>query len=118
MLHGSAAAVALLGGGGRRGGGASCRAESVQLPSPLPTPPRLLIPARLPAARPQVNRILAAHKAKNKLPIQYKIGPDPSSIDSCMVRGLAGGGQASKGGGSPHQAPQPCRLASLPRPVG
>jgi hypothetical protein len=29
----------------------------------------------------EVNRILAAHQKKNKLPIQYKIGPDPSSID-------------------------------------
>ena len=29
----------------------------------------------------EVNRILAAHAKKNKLPIQYKIGPDPSSID-------------------------------------
>ncbi|KAL4426062.1 hypothetical protein ABPG77_007858 [Micractinium sp. CCAP 211/92] len=36
----------------------------------------------------EVNRILAAHKAKHKLPIQYKIGPDPSSIDSCMVGGI------------------------------
>ena len=35
----------------------------------------------------EVNRILAAHQAKNKLPVQYKIGPDPSSIDSCMVGG-------------------------------
>ncbi len=43
-------------------------------------PPSLDAPA-------QVNRILAAHKTKNKLPVQYKIGPDPSSIDSCMVRG-------------------------------
>lgn len=36
----------------------------------------------------EVNRILAAHQNKNKLPIQYKIGPDPSSIDSCMVGGI------------------------------
>lgn len=36
----------------------------------------------------QVNRILAAHARKNKLPIQYKIGPDPSSIDSCMIGGI------------------------------
>lgn len=34
----------------------------------------------------EVNRILAAHKTKHNHPIQYKIGPDPSSIDSCMVR--------------------------------
>ena len=34
----------------------------------------------------EVNRILAAHKNKHNHPIQYKIGPDPSSIDSCMVR--------------------------------
>ena len=33
----------------------------------------------------EVNRILAAHKSKGKHPVQYKIGPDPSSIDSCMV---------------------------------
>jgi len=35
-----------------------------------------------------VNRILARHKAKHNHPIQYKIGPDPSSIDSCMVGGM------------------------------
>ncbi|KXZ46746.1 hypothetical protein GPECTOR_41g711 [Gonium pectorale] len=36
----------------------------------------------------EVNRILAAHAKKNKLPITYKIGPDPSSIDSCMIGGI------------------------------
>ena len=36
----------------------------------------------------EVNRILAQHKVKGKHPIQYKIGPDPSSIDSCMVGGM------------------------------
>ena len=36
----------------------------------------------------EVNRILAQHKIKNKLPVQYKIGPDPSSIDSCMIGGI------------------------------
>lgn len=35
----------------------------------------------------EVNRILAAHQNKGKHPVQYKIGPDPSSIDSCMVGG-------------------------------
>ena len=33
----------------------------------------------------EINRILAAHKVKGGHPVQYKIGPDPSSIDSCMV---------------------------------
>eukprot|EP01026_Neomeris_dumetosa_P054152 TRINITY_DN485_c0_g1_i8.p1 TRINITY_DN485_c0_g1~~TRINITY_DN485_c0_g1_i8.p1 ORF type:complete len:1081 (-),score=181.75 TRINITY_DN485_c0_g1_i8:318-3560(-) len=36
----------------------------------------------------EVNRILANYKKKNNLPIQYKIGPDPSSIDSCMIGGI------------------------------
>jgi D-lactate dehydrogenase len=36
----------------------------------------------------EVNRILAHHQRKHKLPVQYKIGPDPSSIDSCMVGGV------------------------------
>ena len=36
----------------------------------------------------EINRILARHKAKHNHPIQYKIGPDPSSIDSCMVGGM------------------------------
>ncbi len=31
---------------------------------------------------------MAAFATKNKLPIQYKMGPDPSSIDSCMVGGV------------------------------
>mmetsp|Transcript_7098 Transcript_7098/g.12157 ORF Transcript_7098/g.12157 Transcript_7098/m.12157 type:complete len:1103 (+) Transcript_7098:137-3445(+) len=36
----------------------------------------------------EVNKILASHKKKHSLPIQYKIGPDPSSIDSCMIGGV------------------------------
>lgn len=36
----------------------------------------------------EVNRILAAHQHKHKLPVQYKIGPDPASIDSCMIGGI------------------------------
>lgn len=36
----------------------------------------------------EVNRILAAHQKKGKHPVQYKIGPDPSSIDSCMIGGI------------------------------
>ena len=36
----------------------------------------------------EVNAILARHAKRNKLPVQYKIGPDPSSIDSCMVGGI------------------------------
>ena len=36
----------------------------------------------------EVNRFLAQHKARGNHPIQYKIGPDPSSIDSCMVGGM------------------------------
>ena len=36
----------------------------------------------------EINTILARHKAKGNHPIQYKIGPDPSSIDSCMVGGM------------------------------
>ena len=36
----------------------------------------------------EVNAILARHAKKHKLPVQYKIGPDPSSIDSCMVGGI------------------------------
>jgi len=36
----------------------------------------------------EVNRILAAHAKKHKLDDMYKIGPDPSSIDSCMIGGI------------------------------
>jgi hypothetical protein len=36
----------------------------------------------------EVNKILAAHQKKHNLPIQYKIGPDPSSIDSSMIGGI------------------------------
>lgn len=36
----------------------------------------------------EVNRLLAAYKQKHELPVQYKMGPDPSSIDSCMVGGV------------------------------
>lgn len=36
----------------------------------------------------EVNRLLAGFHKKEKTPIQYKIGPDPSSIDSCMIGGI------------------------------
>eukprot|EP00887_Chlorella_sp_A99_P004004 scaffold11.g4004.t1 len=36
----------------------------------------------------EVNRILAAHQRRHNLPVQYKLGPDPASIDSCMVGGI------------------------------
>ena len=36
----------------------------------------------------EINALLARHKAKGGHPIQYKIGPDPSSIDSCMIGGM------------------------------
>jgi len=33
----------------------------------------------------EVNRLLASYAKKHKLEEVYKIGPDPSSIDSCMM---------------------------------
>jgi D-lactate dehydrogenase len=36
----------------------------------------------------EVNRILASHKKKHNHDVQFKIGPDPSSIDSCMIGGI------------------------------
>ena len=36
----------------------------------------------------EVNRLLEGFHKKEKTPIQYKIGPDPSSIDSCMIGGI------------------------------
>lgn len=33
----------------------------------------------------EVNKLLAAHAKRGGHPIQYKMGPDPSSIDSCMI---------------------------------
>ena len=36
----------------------------------------------------EVNRLLAAHHLRGKHPVQYKMGPDPSSIDSCMIGGV------------------------------
>ena len=36
----------------------------------------------------EVNRLLEAYQKKHNLPIKYKIGPDPSSIDSCMMGGV------------------------------
>lgn len=36
----------------------------------------------------EVNRLLQAHKAKGGYDVQYKMGPDPSSIDSCMIGGV------------------------------
>lgn len=36
----------------------------------------------------EVNRILQHHHRAARTPTQYKIGPDPSSIDSCMIGGI------------------------------
>mmetsp|Transcript_11821 Transcript_11821/g.30188 ORF Transcript_11821/g.30188 Transcript_11821/m.30188 type:complete len:1140 (+) Transcript_11821:170-3589(+) len=36
----------------------------------------------------EVNRLLARYKHLHKKPDQYKIGPDPASIDSCMIGGI------------------------------
>ena len=36
----------------------------------------------------EVNRLLAKYKQQNGLDVQYKMGPDPSSIDSCMIGGV------------------------------
>lgn len=36
----------------------------------------------------EINKLLAGHAKRGNHPIQYKIGPDPSSIDSCMVGGM------------------------------
>ena len=36
----------------------------------------------------EVNRLLAAYKKKHKMDTQYKIGPDPASIESCMIGGI------------------------------
>lgn len=36
----------------------------------------------------EVNRLLIAYQKKHNLPDRYKIGPDPSSIDSCMMGGI------------------------------
>jgi len=36
----------------------------------------------------EVNRLLARYRKKHGLEQQYKIGPDPSSIDSCMIGGI------------------------------
>jgi D-lactate dehydrogenase len=36
----------------------------------------------------EVNRLLASYKKKHNCETQYKIGPDPASIDSCMIGGI------------------------------
>lgn len=36
----------------------------------------------------EVNKLLARYKHINKLKDQYKIGPDPASIESCMIGGI------------------------------
>ena len=35
-----------------------------------------------------MNRLLTAYQKKHNLHDRYKIGPDPSSIDSCMMGGI------------------------------
>jgi len=36
----------------------------------------------------EVNKILENHRKKNNLEQQYKIGPDPASLESCMMGGI------------------------------
>ena len=36
----------------------------------------------------EVNRLLTAYAKKHNTETQYKIGPDPASIDSCMIGGI------------------------------
>eukprot|EP00775_Hariotina_reticulata_P013456 gene13456-13582_t len=36
----------------------------------------------------EVNKYLAAHAARQKLPISHRIGPDPASIDAAMIGGI------------------------------
>ena len=36
----------------------------------------------------EVNYILTAYQNRHNKLIQYKVGPDPSSIDSCMIWGI------------------------------
>lgn len=36
----------------------------------------------------EVNRLLAAYKKRHGFETQYKIGPDPASIESCMIGGI------------------------------
>ena len=36
----------------------------------------------------EVNYILMAYQNQHNKLIQYKVGPDPSSIDSCMIGGI------------------------------
>ena len=36
----------------------------------------------------EVNYILMAYQNRHNRLIQYKVGPDPSSIDSCMIGGI------------------------------
>ncbi|WIA33444.1 hypothetical protein OEZ86_006576 [Tetradesmus obliquus] len=36
----------------------------------------------------EVNKLLAGHARRHKLPISYRIGPDPASIDAAMIGGI------------------------------
>lgn len=36
----------------------------------------------------EVNRLLASYKKRHKYDTQYKLGPDPASIESCMIGGI------------------------------
>lgn len=35
-----------------------------------------------------MNRLLGAYAKKNACDTQYRLGPDPASIDSCMIGGI------------------------------
>jgi len=36
----------------------------------------------------EVNRLLGSYAKRNAIPTQYRLGPDPASIDSCMIGGI------------------------------
>ena len=75
---------------------------TTRIPPPPPPPPHPCTlhpaPPRLPptsavTVQPgliggEVNRLLARHQARHQLPTQFKLGPDPASIDSAMVGGI------------------------------
>lgn len=55
----------------------------------------------------EVNRLLASYKKKHNCSTQYKIGPDPASIESCMIGGIVANNSSGEDCASAPLRPRP-----------
>ena len=62
----------------------------------------------------EVNRLLASYKKKHNCSTQYKIGPDPASIESCMIGGIVANNSSGEDCASAPLRPTVSSLSGAP----